>query len=60
MPSINPPRPAPGDEHFFLVRRNRGDAAGAGGVCIFKCGDSVVTVGGIGAVGAKAAGEVWS
>lgn len=60
MPSIKPPRAAPGDKQFSLVRRDSGDAAGAGDVCVFAFGDSVVSVGDIGAVGAKAAGEVSS
>jgi hypothetical protein len=60
VPLIKPPRAAPGDEQFFLVRRDRGDAAGAWDVCVSAFVDSVVSAGDIGAVGAKAAGGVSS
>lgn len=33
VPSISPPKTAPGDEAPFDLRNDRGDATGAGGVC---------------------------
>lgn len=58
VPSISPPKTAPGEETPFDFRPDLGDATGAGGVCDFVWGDSETGAGGVGTccVGALAGG----
>lgn len=59
VPSINPPKTAPGDIEPFDLRRARGDAAGAGGVCVLVWGESGTGAGGVGTFCVGGAGGAW-
>jgi hypothetical protein len=51
VPSINPPKTAPGEAALLGLRDVRGDVTGAGGVCDLVCGESGTGAGGVGTLG---------
>lgn len=60
VPSISPPKTAPGDGLLLPFRKERGDATGAGGVRVLVWGDSDAGAGGVGTVGAGGEGGGWA
>lgn len=48
VPSINPPKTAPGDTDAFGFRKDLGEAIGAGGVWELTFGDSTADAGDVG------------
>jgi hypothetical protein len=59
VPSIKPPKTAPGDAVPLDFRRVRGEATGAGGVCDLAWGDSATGAGGVSCVGTVGGGWEW-
>lgn len=55
VPSINPPKTAPGEVTALALRTERGDDT-AGGVCDLTCGDSAAGTGGVEPAGAVVVG----